>query len=305
MSTVLYLNPMAYGANPGVDAIGHGLDDALAAAGHELRVVYADFREAGWPEITRRAVAEGIAAGVDAMVLYVLDPGPLAEPAAAAREAGIPVFTFERPPFPVAASVVYPNFNHGVYMSEHLAGLLEPGAKVAIVGGPEVSDDVELVLGLVHGAERSGVTLLNDPTLDRYRNRTDVRPGGREAALRVLEDFPQIDGLIPYNDETMFGALDALDETGRAGTMRIVSRNGTPLAVEAVRAGRTDGTWDLDVPSIGATLGGLVVRQLGGEALDGELAASAIGRMITRENAGRWTPWTERVAYRPFREGLA
>jgi ABC-type sugar transport system substrate-binding protein len=301
---VLYVNPMAYGANPGVDAIGHGLDEALDEAGIELRVAYADFREPDWPQRTAAAVREAVEARVEGVVLYALAPGPLAEPAAAARAAGLRVFTFERPPFPVTASLVYPNFNHGLYMAEHLASLLRPGARVAVIGGPEVSDDIELVLGLVHGLRGAGLELVGEPESDRHRNHSDVEFGGYEAALRVLEDFARLDGLVPYNDETMFGALRALDETGRTGEMRIVSRNGTPRAVQAVREGRTDGTWDLDVPALGRTLGALVARSLAGEELDGETAVGPIGRMITRENAGRWRPWEERVRYRDFRVGL-
>src|SRR6202008_2263704 len=118
---------------------------------------------------------------------------------AAARRLGIPVFTLERPRYSVNASLVYANFNHGVYMAEHLASLLPPRAEVAVIGGPEVIDDVELVLGIVHGVQHSGLRLVNDPFVDRHRNREDIKEGGREAARRVLADFAHLDGLIPFN----------------------------------------------------------------------------------------------------------
>lgn len=302
---VLYVNPMTYGANPGVDAIAHGLDGTLADAGIELRVLVADFRDPGWPAVTGDAVRRGIAAQVDAIVLYALVPGQLETPARESREAGIPVFAFERPPFPVTACVAYPNYNQGLYMAEHLASLLPGGGSVGVIGGPEVSDDVELVAGIVAGVERAGLSLANDPTQDRHRNHSDVEEGGREAALRLLADVSQLDGLIPYNDETMHGALAALEELGRAGEARIVSRNGSPRGVEAVRDGRSDGTWDVCCPEIGAAMGGLVVRALRrGEELGGEVVLSPVGRMITRETLARWRPWTERARYRELGIGL-
>jgi ABC-type sugar transport system substrate-binding protein len=311
---VIYVNPMTYGTNPGVDAIAHGLDHHLRQAGIELRVIFAHFADPGWLEKQEDAIDAGIEAGVDGIILYILDPSEPAAAVARARRAGIPVITFERPRFPVEGSLVYPNFNQGTYMAEELAGMLAPaatggarsGAEVAVIGGPKIVDDDELVDGIVNGVRRSGLRLLNDPTRDEYRNESDVRPGGREVALRVLTEFPHLDGLIPFNDETMLGALDAIDEVGRRGEMKLVSRNGTPKAVQALHEGRTHGTWDIDCPKIGSALGDLVVKALsGGADMEGELALGPIGRMITLENVDRWKPWNERVPFEQLREGLS
>jgi ABC-type sugar transport system substrate-binding protein len=190
-------------------------------------------------------------------------------------------------------------------MGEHLASLLAPGARVGVIGGPDVVDDIELLIGIQHGLRSSGLMIVNDPFDPRYKNDSDVASGGKEKGANLLADFAELDGLVPYNDETMLGVLEALDEAGRAGEVTMVSRNGTPNAVEAIRTGRHHGTWDLDCPGIGATMGDLVVRQLvDGEVLDGYCAATPIGRMITPENAGRWVPWSERIPYDPLPMGL-
>jgi ABC-type sugar transport system substrate-binding protein len=302
---VLYVNVLPYGAHPGIDAIAHGLDHRLKQSGIELRTLTVDVRKSTWAEEQAQAIQRGIEAQVDGIVVYVLDPMQPAQAVAAAQRQGIPVFTFERPRYPVTASLVYPNFNHGVYMAEHLAALLLPQAKVAVIGGPEVIDDIELVLGIVHGVQRSGLTLVNDPFVNRYRNREDVREGGREAARRVLADFRYLDGLVPFNDETMLGTLDAIQEARREGEMKLVSRNGSPKAVEAVVAGRSHGTWDIEIPEIGAAVGELVAKVLvKGEKLAGALSIAPIGRMITAENAHTYQPWSVRVPHVPLREGL-
>jgi ABC-type sugar transport system substrate-binding protein len=301
---VLYLNPMDYGTNPGVDAIAHGLHHRLAAAGLELRVVFNDFSRADSLERANATIDRAITAGFRAVVIYVLDPTQPAEAVARARKAGLRVFSFERPRFLVDGSLVYPNFNQGTYMAEHLADRLKPGAKVAVVGGPKIIDDDELVAGIVNGVDRSGLTRVNDPTEDQYRNQTDLRPGGREAALRILAEFPHLDGMVPFNDETMLGTLDALSETGRT-TIKVVSRNGTPKAVQAVKEGRSEGTWDINAPGIGAALGDMVVRHIESRDADGgELALGPIGRMIEASNVARWTPWSERIPFAPLAEGL-
>lgn len=302
---VLYVSPMKYGDNAGVDALAHGLESRLAEHGIELRVLLSDFRDESWPGSSNDVVAKGIAAGVDAIVIWVIDPDQPREGAAAARAAGIPVITMERPRFAVDAAIVYPNFNHGVYMAEHLATLLPPGARVGLIGGPDVVDDIELMMGLVHGLKISGLSLVNDPEDPRYKNTSDVAAGGREKAANLLADFPDLAGLIPYNDETMLGTLDALREDGRLGQIIMVSRNGTPNAVQAIRDGVHHGSWDLDIPGIGLAVADLVIRRLvHGEDLDGLCVASPIGRMITPERAATWIPWQQRVRYNPLRFGL-
>ena len=197
-------------------------------------------------------------------MLWIIDPAVPAGAVARARAAGIPVVTLERPQFTVDASVVYPNFNHGVYMSEYLATLLPPGARVAVVGGPDVVDDIELMLGLLHGLDIAGLTRVNDPEDPRYKNTTDVASGGQEKTANILADFGHLDGLIPFNDETLLGAVEALREAGRLGEVKMVSRNGTPAAVDLIRDGIHHGTWDIDGPGIGAAAAGLVLRALAG-----------------------------------------
>jgi len=293
----LYVSPMVYGANQAVDAIGHGLDAELDAHGVELRVAYADFDEPDWKEQAGRAVRAGADAGYEAIVVWVIDPSVPADAVAYARSKGVRVVSFERPRYPVEASVVYPNFNQGVYMMEYLATLLPPAGRVAVVGGPDVIDDIELLAGIRHGLDSAGLVRVNDPEDPRYKNTTDVASGGKEKTANLLADFPQLDGLVPFNDETMLGAVEALREAGRLGEVKMVSRNGTPAAVQLVRDGVHHGTWDIDPPGIGQSVAQLVVRSAT-EDLDGLCVSSPVGRMITPERAAAWIPWRERIPFR-------
>jgi ABC-type sugar transport system substrate-binding protein len=300
----LYVNPMEGEVNPAIDAIAYGLQHSLDQGGVDTRMLVADFRDPDCVAKTGDAIRAGVAAHVDAIAFYALDPAGPAEPVAEARAAGIPVFTFVRPFFPVNVAVLYPNFNHGVCMAEWLSDRMPRGGRVAVIGGPDTPDDAEEVAGLSYAFGRHGVTVVNDPTDRNWCNLTDVSSGGKEVTLRLLAEYPQLDGLVPYNDETMLGALEAFDEAGRPEGLRLISRNGSPEAVEEVRAGRLQGTWDLDASGIGTTLGDLVVRHLTVEPLDGHLGISPLGRMIHAENLDTWRPWTDRISVRPFTYGL-
>jgi ABC-type sugar transport system substrate-binding protein len=299
---VLYISPLDYGSNASVDAMCHSLDTTLTQAGIELKVAYADFRTDGWVGRTEQLIDEAVADQISAILLYALDPDEPAGAVARARRHGVPVITFERPRFDVDASVVLPNFNHGLYIAEFLAGLVPSGGRVGVIGGPGTADDDELVLGIIRGLTLSGLELVNEPMDPRYRNLTDDRAGGRGRTRVLLGDFAALDGLIPYNDESALGALDALAETDRRGEIRTVSRNGTPSAVRLVKQGLHDGTWDLDTLEIGHAAAELVIKAVvGGEELGGRCIASPIGQMISAERAARWVPWEERVAFAPLR----
>jgi ABC-type sugar transport system substrate-binding protein len=297
----VYLSPMRYGANAAVDAVAHGLDSRLDEHGINLEVGFADFADAGWKARADTAVRGAVDDGAGAVVVWVVDPEVPAAAVGYARARGVPVVTLERPHFPVDAAIVYPNFNQGVYMSEHLATLLAPGGRVGVVGAPDVVDDIELMLGLLHGLRQSGLVVVNDPEDPRYKNTSDLAPGGKEATANLLADFAELDGLIPYNDETMLGAIEALREAGRLREMKTVSRNGTPAAVALVQAGHHDGTWDIEAPAIGQSVADLVARLVAKhEDLDGLCLSSPIGRMVTAERASQWIPWSRRVLHRPL-----
>jgi ABC-type sugar transport system substrate-binding protein len=301
---VLYVSPMPYGANAAVDAICHGLQSRLAEHAVELRVAYADFADGNWRATADKAVRVAADAGYDAIVIWVIDPDVPATAVGYARSKGVPVVSLERPRFAVDGSVVYPNFNHGVYMAEHLATLVPPGARVAVVGGPDVVDDIELMIGLLHGIKISGLMRVNDPEDPRYKNTTDVASGGKEKTANLLADFGTLDALIPFNDETMLGAVEALREAGRLGEVKMVSRNGTPAAVELVRAGVHHGTWDIDPPGIGQTVASLVVRLIAGhEDLGGLCVSRPIGQMSTPDRAAAGVPWQQRIPYNPIVPG--
>src|SRR5262245_45455529 len=75
------------------------------------------------------------------------------------------------------------------------------------------------------------VEVANDPTDREWCNLTDVASGGEEVTIRLLERFTVLDALVPYNDETMLGALAAFDRVGRPEGLTLISRNGSPQNV--------------------------------------------------------------------------
>jgi ABC-type sugar transport system substrate-binding protein len=283
-----------------MDAVAHGVAQALDGEGWGLRLFPADLR-GGRAVIAQRqeaAVTAALAAGMQAIVLFVVDVNAPASGAARALAQGIPVVAIHKPAYRVNATVVVPNYHHGVVLAQALARAVPSGARTAILGGPEILDDIEMVRGAVSGARDCGLQVVNDPFSSRYRNLDDLRGGGRTATENLLADFFPFDGLLVFNDETLLDVVEVLEGRGLIGRVPTVSRNGSPEAAALVAQGRSLATFDYHLPEIGLLAGRLVLRCLGQDPPPPEAMVSApVGELYTRENIERHVSWRRRVRH--------
>ena len=303
MTSVGFVPCLPPGVHPGMDAIAHGLAEELGASGFDLRLFPADLRGSRRTIGDRQSLAidAALAAGVNAIVLFVLDMTEPARAVAHAQARGVPIVAIHKPVYPVSAAIVVPNYHQGVVLAQALSrliGVAGEAPRVTILGGPDILDDVELVRGAVFGARDSGLDLVNDPFLPEYRNLDDVRGAGRRAAERLLDDFYPFAGWVVFNDETALDALAVLEERGDAAKLFTVSRNGSPEIVEQLERGKTHATFDYGLPEIGLLAGRVVVSALGqnGEVSD-SLVAAPPGTLVTATTAGSYVPWSRRVRF--------
>lgn len=93
------------------------------------------------------------------------------------------------------------------------------------------SNGYETVLSQYPGLERVGVDVAN---WDRTQ--------GFNKTQSMLQANPDIDGVISGNDEMALGAISALKEAGKLDDVVVGGFDGSPDAVEAVKAGEMDYT---------------------------------------------------------------
>ncbi len=293
--TIVYVMPLPPGLHPGMDAVAHGISHGLDGTA-SLRVLPADLRDPQYAIAQLDAVARATDAGVDGIVLFVLDE---TEPAPAVWRAigkNIPVIALHKPTYAVTASVTVPNFYHGIYLTQFLARHLDDQPRVAILGGPPILDDEELVEGLLEGGKRCGFTFLNDPHDPAFRNQADVQGAGVAVARHLLDTHPDADALIVFNDETLLDVLPVLEERGLLGSLPVVSRNGSPAAVAAVQRGDTLATYDYGLPEIGIAAGRILADILeNGTEYDDAIVCPTPGRIIHEDNAATYVPWLDRA----------
>lgn len=227
-------------------------------------------------------VRQAIAEGPQAIILLPAHASGLNHAIHQVNKAGIPLFLFVSEPtagrwvFYVGSDSERMAFNLGM----HLLKSLPHDAKVATIDGhPGSITTPQRHQGFLDAIERfPGVEIL-----DAISGHYQYAPG-REATLELLRRHARIDGLLVGNDLMAMGALAALGETGRKAA--VVSINGTPDAIAAVRRGELMATASFDTFRFGCLVVEAAVRHLRGEAVPRRIVLPA--DIIDDANAVEW-----------------
>jgi ribose transport system substrate-binding protein len=120
---------------------------------------------------------------------------------------------------------------------------------------------------------------------------------GMQTMENLIQQFSTIDGVIAAADASALGAIEALNAAGRKN-VAVVSINGVPEAVEAVKAGSLLAIAEFDGFKIGC-----VAIAVGLNAIRGQSAPKQItipGAIITKANYAPWlVPYKDRTCPTP------
>jgi ABC-type sugar transport system substrate-binding protein len=227
--------------------------------------------------------------------IFVTDPCVPEKAVQKAMEAGLKVYTIHRPLYNCSGSIIVPNFYQGVLLANRLAKAVRVAGsekgRIAILGGPKILDDEELVLGCLDGLKRVGFDVLNDPMVDKYRNLTDLKGESLKIIEVLMKDYYPFDGLVVFNDETLHDVIQYLEEKDLVGAFPIVSRNGSKEAIEWVRKGWTTATMDYNLPEIGMLAADLIKTT----AEDNAYIMGPTGTVYDTANADDYVSWDVRA----------
>lgn len=234
-------------------------------------------------------VDEAIRAGVDAVVLLPAHETGLNQAIGWLERARIPlVLMIGDPTAPCRVTFVgSDNRRIGEDIAARLFDHLGGRGEVAIMDGhPDSIATPERHEGfLVAAARHPGIRICESVT------GLFQREAAREAALGLLGRHAGLDGLVIANDLMALGVLDALEETGRS--LALVSVNGTPDGIAAIKAGRLLATASFDTLAFGALATEAVARHLAGERVPPKIMLPA--GIIDAGNLAAWDrPYEER-----------
>lgn len=193
-----------------------------------------------------------IAQEVDGIFAFALDPGSVQPALARAKGAGIRVVTIDLN-FESTTDIgdfdsqIYQRRDEAAYLgAREMASRLDAGSSVATIDfAIQVPSIVFSVERARYWAEQHGLEVVGNAS-----NPSDDIAGGERAMTEILGSFPDISGIIGYNDPSAIGAAAAARAQGRQDLV-FGGQNGGSDAFEALRAGRLTYTMQLDPPSMG------------------------------------------------------
>jgi ribose transport system substrate-binding protein len=230
-----------------------------------------------------------IGGGYDAIALMPAHETALDPTLDRIAAAGIPlVFVVNRPKHARGVTFIgADNRKLAAAIAARLFAHLGGSGDVAIVDGhPDSTTTPERHDGFFAAtAEFPGIRILE------ARSGLYQRAPARDVMRALLDRYPRIDGVVVANDLMALGAIDALREAGRR--MPLVSINGTPDAVAAIKAGDMLASACFDTLAFGSIAVEAALRHRRGDAVPAEILLPAA--IIDAKNAAAWDkPYEQR-----------
>lgn len=195
-----------------------------------------------------------LAQGVEGIAVFALDPKALAPEVEKAKKQGVKLVTID---FNLAEtglkglagyeSQVWQRRDYAAYLTaKYMAENLEPGSETGTIEfAIKVPSIVFSIERDVYWAEKMGLKNVGSSA-----NKTDDIAGGEPAMTELLNQHPDIKGVMAYNDPSAIGAYAAARSAGVTDIL-FGGENGGSEAVSAIEGGRQTFSILLDVPSMG------------------------------------------------------
>lgn len=255
----------------------------LTAAGTPVTIVWKGPLREDDREQQVQVVESFLSQGVQGIVLAPLDRTALARPVEEAKAAGIPTLIIDSAleSDAIVSFVATDNRKGGQLAADRLGSLLGGRGRIAMLryqeGSASTTEREEGFLAEMR-AKYPGVTIVS---ADQYAGPT--RDTAKRAAETLLDRFrDRIDGVFTPNESATVGMLLALQDAGRAGTLRFVGFDAGETLLAALRAGQLDGLAVQNPMRMGYLGVKTLVEHLRGKPVQPRVETAV--SLVTREN---------------------
>jgi len=227
-------------------------------------------------------VEDFINRGVDGIVLAPLDDRALMRPVRDASEMGIPVVIMDSALQGEnhISYVATDNYKGGVLAAERLGDLLQGRGNLILiryqVGSASTTNREQGFVDTIRNSFPE-ITFLVE---DQYAGATTET--AYQLAENLLNRFAHVQGLFCPNESSTFGALRALQESGRAGQIKFVGFDSSPKLVQGLEKGHLHGLILQDPIKIGYRGVKQMVLHLRGEEIEKRIDTGV--HLVTPEN---------------------
>jgi ribose transport system substrate-binding protein len=284
-----YLNPL--GANEFLNTLGR----AMKLETERLGGTWLELDAKGDVDTQVSQFQQVVAQGVDGIFAFALDPGAVQPALRRAKAADIPVVTIDlnlesATDIGQFDSQIWQRRDEAAYLgAQEMASRVSEGAGIATIDfAVQVPSIVYSIERAEYWAEQFGLRVLGNGT-----NPSDDIAGGEKAMTEILGNFPDLEGVIGYNDPSAIGAGAAARAQNKPDLV-FGGQNGGSDAFEALRAGRLDYTAKLDPPSMGKFAAWGLYNLLQGKQVPKTVKAEA-PEIVTEDNVEDAQTWDEQL----------
>lgn len=215
--------------------------------------------------------------GIDVLIVSPTDAAALTPVVEQAKEQGVQVIASDRNvDTDVATYIGADNVLAGEVAGTHISDLLGGEGKLVVLQGSlGASPTIDRQAGLLNTLA-DGIEVLADQTANY----------DRAEGLVVMEDYLQrfgpgeIDAVFTHNDEMSLGAIQAIEEAGRADEIAVVGIDAQESALDAVEDGSYAATVVYAIPSPEHLLA--AAKLCAGESLPERIVNAAV--LVTADN---------------------
>jgi ribose transport system substrate-binding protein len=218
--------------NPFFKLIANVMQEEAGKYGYQLVALSGDNN----PAQQNNQMSDFVAQGYDAIFLNPVDSRAAGEGVKRARQAGIPVFTFdvqvtdEDARDLVVFHIGSDNYQGGQLAAESMMQATGDQGRIAIVTFPEITSCILRRDGFVDYLRENNSKLEIVKELSAKGN----REGGKNVAADILTAHPDIVGIFAVNDPSALGVYAAVTNAGKQEQVTVIGFDASPAGKQAV-----------------------------------------------------------------------
>ncbi|MEH7098435.1 ABC transporter substrate-binding protein [Neobacillus vireti] len=269
-------------SNPFFVAMSKGAKEVASKYNAEVTTVSAD------QDLAKQTaqIEDFITKKVDLILLSPFDSAGIAGAVSEAKAAGIPVVALDGfAEGGIDSVVMSDNVQAGKLAAEYLVKQLNGKGNIVIIDGPPVSAVTDRIKGF-------------NEVIKKYPDIKVVAKqngeGNREKALTVMEGTltanKKIDAVFTINDEEAVGVQIAQEQASRQNEFFVVSVDGAPSAVDALKKGGSFAGTSAQFPNQMVIDGvALALKVIDGKKVDSKVLIPT--KFITKDNVDTYSGW--------------
>jgi ribose transport system substrate-binding protein len=177
----------------------------------------------------------------------------------------------------IVARIASNNVEAGKLDAQLVLNSIPKGSDVAIIeGDPGTTSSMERVTGFANAAKEGGLNIVASQPANWSRKKAG------ELATNILQGDSNLKAIFVANDDMALGVVRAVQATGATGKIIVVSVDGTPDAIDALKQGLLTGTVAQYPDAMAYMAIETLVKNLNGEIVPEKIYSPI--KLITKDN---------------------